>query len=106
MSPYILLHLKPNFYVVIDSHDILFIESNGRCTKLTTVTTSYILNVSLTQLEADLPADLFCRVHRAYIVQISRIIHINGNLIHLDNKDIPLARQYKKNLFICMKVLK
>jgi DNA-binding LytR/AlgR family response regulator len=106
LSPFILVQLKPNFFTRIEVTDISFIETEGHYAKLVTTKHSYLIRTSLTQLEQVLPAHLFCRVHRAYIVQLNRIIHINENLIQLENKDIPLGKPYRKNLFDRMQIIK
>jgi two-component system LytT family response regulator len=104
--PFILVRLKPRFFTRIEVTDISFIETEGHYAKLVTTKDSYLIRTPLTQLEQVLPADLFCRVHRAYIVQLNRIIHINENLIQLENKDIPLGKLYRKNLFDRMQIIK
>ncbi|WP_090108069.1 LytTR family DNA-binding domain-containing protein [Chitinophaga sp. CF118] len=104
MYPEFFIFIRHNFAIKINSKDISFIESHGHYSKMAIVNTSYIINTGLAQLEADLPADLFCRVHRAYIVQIPHIIHIDNNLIHLDNGDIPFGKQYREKLFNRLKI--
>ena len=106
LSPFILVQLKPSFFTRIEVTDISFIETEGHYVKLVTTEHSYLIHTSLTQLEQVLPADLFCRVHRSYIVPLNRIIHINENLIQLENKDIPLGKPYRKNLFDRMLIIK
>lgn len=53
---------------------------------------------SLKQLEEELPADRFLRIHKSYIVAISRIKSLQGNLLHLENEKLPLGASYKEEV--------
>lgn len=44
-----------------------------------------------------LPEDEFARVHRSFIVNISKIKKIIGNQIELDNRRLPIGRSYKQD---------
>lgn len=46
-------------------------------------------------LENDLPSNQFCRVHKSFIVNLSQIRLVEGNLIHLEEKTIPIGASYK-----------
>jgi DNA-binding LytR/AlgR family response regulator len=102
----IFIHVRHKLLTRINSKDILLIEADGYYSKITTTTGSYLVNATLTQIEAELPADLFCRVHRSYIIPISRIKDIDADIIHLDNKEIPFAKQYRKNLLDRIKIFR
>ncbi|MCE5206367.1 MAG: LytTR family DNA-binding domain-containing protein [Porphyromonadaceae bacterium] len=52
--------------------------------------------MSLKQLEEDLPADRFMRVHRSYIIHLNKITSINKNRIIIDKKQIPVGETYRK----------
>ncbi|SEW37083.1 two-component system, LytT family, response regulator [Chitinophaga sp. YR573] len=102
----IFIQVRYKLLTRINSKDILLIEADGNYSKVTTTNTSYLVSATLTQIEADLPQDLFCRVHRAYIVPLNRISDIDADTIYLDNKEIPIAKKYKENLFSRLKILR
>lgn len=52
--------------------------------------------MSLKQLEEDLPADRFMRVHRSYIIHLNKISSINKNRIIIAKKQIPVGETYRK----------
>lgn len=52
--------------------------------------------MSLKQLEEDLPADRFMRVHRSYIVHLNKITSVNKNRIIIGKKQIPVGETYRK----------
>lgn len=56
-----------------------------------------LVYLSLKELEANLPANQFIRVHKSYIIPYARIMRIDGNQIILKNvnADILLGETYK-----------
>jgi len=49
-------------------------------------------------LEAKLPAQLFKRVHRSYIANLSKIAMLEGNMLELNGKSIPVGKNYRDEL--------
>lgn len=56
-----------------------------------------LVYLSLKELEANLPASQFIRVHKSYIIPYARIVRVDGNQIILKNvnADILLGETYK-----------
>jgi len=92
------LFVKSGYKIVrVSINDIVFIEgkreyvsihlSNGK---------SLMPLISLRVLEEQLPSDKFMRVHRSYIVNLSKIVTIDHSRIIFEGKaDIPVSDQYK-----------
>jgi DNA-binding LytR/AlgR family response regulator len=89
----------------INAQDISLIEASGHYVKISTDKGAYLVTSSLTKLEEELPDHLFCRVHRSYIIPIPRIVKIERELIRLENREVPLAAQFKQRLFSKIKVI-
>lgn len=51
---------------------------------------------SLKNLEANLPADAFIRVHKSYIAPLNKIKLMDGNMLDLGTKKIPIGKSYKE----------
>lgn len=102
----IFIQVRYKLLTRVNSKDILLIEADGNYSRVTTTSNSYLISATLTQIEADLPQDLFCRVHRAYIVPLKRIRDIDTDTVFREDKQIPIARQYKENLFSRLKILR
>ncbi|MBR6721421.1 MAG: response regulator transcription factor [Alistipes sp.] len=77
--------------------DIIYLESAGEYVRLHidsshTITTLFRLK----NMEASLPAEIFQRVHRSYIVNLKHISSYTKGRIFLDNGEyIPLGENYK-----------
>ena len=50
---------------------------------------------TMKSLELKLPSDIFMRVHRSFIVNLSNISVIEGNTVHINKKIIPIGKNYK-----------
>jgi len=63
----------------------------------------YITLESLKKLEEILPSNKFIRIHKSYIAPLSKIKSLDGNMIEVENKKIPIGKSYKefvlKNVF-------
>ena len=45
-----------------------------------------------------LPKKQFLRVHKSFIINISHIIKIEGNMLLIRDKEIPISNTFKKDL--------
>jgi len=50
-------------------------------------------------LEKDLPRSLFARVHKSWIVALSRIELIERNRIRIGDRMIPISETYRENFY-------
>jgi two-component system LytT family response regulator len=91
---------EKNAYVKVNMGEVLYIESMGDFSKIiTTSNKSYFILVSLKNLEKQLPAKLFIRVHKQYIVNLLHIIAIAAADIKLSgNVTIPLSSAHRQAL--------
>lgn len=53
---------------------------------------------SLKNLEETLPSDKFIRVHKSYIVPLNKIKLMDGNMLDLETKKIPIGKSYKESV--------
>jgi DNA-binding LytR/AlgR family response regulator len=83
----------------VDFRHILYIEARKNYTRLVLEDrpTALVL-VTLKQWEKLLPRDLFCRVHRGYIVSIDKIISFDNKHVHLPGEKITIGEQYRNAL--------
>jgi two-component system, LytTR family, response regulator len=87
------IFLKTGSKIVrVPFQDLLYIEGFREYIKVHTATQRHIVYQSLSKVLSALPADSFARVHRSFIVNISKIESIDGNLIKIKNEDIPISK--------------
>lgn len=75
--------------------EIYFIEGLKDYVMIYTPTGRIITLQTMKSLEEKLPSDLFMRIHRSYIVGSKHISMMQGNTIYIDNKEIPIGKNYK-----------
>jgi DNA-binding LytR/AlgR family response regulator len=81
----------------VDFKDIKYIESDKDYIKIVRSGKNLMLLQTLKHWENMLPDREFARVHKSYIVNISRIDKIVGNQIKIDDATIPIGRHYKQD---------
>ena len=81
----------------IEIEDILYLHSDSDYTEIITADKKYLSSDSLRFWEENLDASKFARVHKSYLVHISKIKKLSGNQIHLSDKlRIPIGRAFKE----------
>ena len=81
--------------VKIFFHDILFIEALKDYIKIVTPSKMIVTKYVLSTLEEMLPASEFLRIHKSYIVAISKIESYNADSIQIAKNELPIGRLYK-----------
>ncbi len=76
--------------------DILYAEANGNYTLIFTESHSLKSAVTFTAFEALLPATGFEKIHRSFIINKSKITHIEGNRVFLDGYEVPIGQNYRE----------
>ncbi|MGJ5641471.1 LytR/AlgR family response regulator transcription factor [Formosa sp. S-31] len=83
-------------HVRLEIDSIFYIKSDADYTELYLEKTKYLTYDSLRYWADTLKPHSFIRVHKSYVVNLSKIKKISGNLIVLSNDaKIPLGRSYK-----------
>jgi DNA-binding LytR/AlgR family response regulator len=78
--------------------EILYIESQREYIKIMTTKKEYLSKMSTQEMETLLPAHLFKRVHRSFIVSISKIDSYSSEEVEVNGITIPVGRGYKDTL--------
>lgn len=98
-SPPEAIFIKSGYeHVRIDVADILYVRSDADYTEIFTEQKKYLSQEPLRYWEENLDPRKFVRTHRSFIINISKIEKIIGNLVHLPQKTIvPVGRAYKES---------
>ena len=54
-----------------------------------------VTKTSLSKIEEKLPQDQFIRIHKSFIVPLSRVQAFSSTTVEVDNKELPIGRSYK-----------
>ncbi|MFM9911169.1 MAG: LytR/AlgR family response regulator transcription factor [Chitinophagaceae bacterium] len=85
--------------------DILFAEAMGDYVKLFTLHKFYAIHTTLKSVEERLPASKFIRVHRSYIVALTKIDTVQDGALVINGKPVPVADAYRAALNKKMNIL-
>ena len=80
--------------VKIRFDEILYIESLKDYIKVFTEDKYYLVHKPLTTFTDELPGDRFLRIHRSYTIATDKVDVIEGNLVQIGKKRIPIGRKY------------
>jgi two-component system, LytTR family, response regulator len=79
--------------------DILYIESDKDYVKVYTDKGYLITRQTIASVEAMLSDSKFIRVHRSYIVSLSKLKSFTAESVEIGNKELPIGKLYR-NIFL------
>ena len=79
-------------------NDILYIEGLRDYIRIYTTTKTIVTKHQLASLQEMLPADAFLRIHRSYIVSVSKIDSYDADIIEIAKKELPIGRLFKHDV--------
>jgi DNA-binding LytR/AlgR family response regulator len=65
----------------------------------------FTVSHTLKVIEDKLPASIFCRVHKSYLINLEYIDLIEHNLVKVGGETIPIGKAYRAGLFEKMQIL-
>jgi len=79
----------------VSAEDILYVEAYGNYLKVHTPGKVYVTRETMHDIEKKLPENLFMRVHKSFIISLSKIQSISGNRVYINQQEIPIGEMYK-----------
>ena len=79
----------------VNLSEILYIEALGDYVKIYTTEKMIISYQSLKNIETLLPSTAFPRIHKSFIIALSRIDLIEGNHVKIKDREIPIGTIFK-----------
>ncbi len=79
-------------------NDLLYAEAMLNYVMLYTATKKMMVYVTIKSLEEQLPADQFIRVHKSFIVNISKVRSIEGNILDIGNVKITISQSLREKV--------
>jgi two-component system LytT family response regulator len=97
VKDYLFLNVQKKKVKVLFS-EIIYIESQREYIKIKTTKGEYISKMSTHEIEALLPTNLFKRIHRSYIVSVSKIQSYTAEMIEVGGFSIPIGRGFRDSI--------
>ncbi|MEO9806223.1 MAG: LytTR family transcriptional regulator DNA-binding domain-containing protein [Reichenbachiella sp.] len=90
---------KDSSFQRVKLDEISLLEADNNYTTVYTKSNSYIYSTVLKKMEEKLPDERFMRVHRSFVINIDAVDGFEGNTLFVDNRKIPVSKQYRTKVF-------
>ena len=79
--------------------ELLFVEGYGNFVKCHLASGRVLLTAeTLKQMESQLPASQFIRVHKSYLVHLPSIERLSGNVLRVGAHELPVGSTYRQDV--------
>jgi two-component system, LytTR family, response regulator len=78
--------------------EIVYIESQREYIRIVTTKKDWISKMSTHEIEALLPAHLFKRIHRSFIVALNKIDSYTADTVEVNGVSVPIGRDYRGSI--------
>jgi DNA-binding LytR/AlgR family response regulator len=79
--------------------EIRYVEGMGDYRNIQTKAKKILTLQTLTELERALPVNLFCRVHKSYLVSLHQIVSVEKHRIKIADRLIPISEPYRDHFY-------
>jgi DNA-binding LytR/AlgR family response regulator len=85
-----------NRFVKVNLSDIVYAEALKNYIRIITPQRKWLVLLSMKQLEKALPDNLFCRVHRSFIVSLEHVDAFDKDTVYMAQANIPIGESYRR----------
>ncbi len=75
--------------------EILLVEAMQNYVSIVMTDRKLMVHSTLKSILQQLPADRFMAVHKSFIVQLSRVSAVEGNILHVGREQVPVSKTLK-----------
>ncbi|MGZ3862235.1 MAG: LytR/AlgR family response regulator transcription factor [Bacteroidia bacterium] len=90
-------HDKVHLRLSVD--DIQLVRANDNDISIVTAVKTYKTHLRLKDIYSILPRQDFMQVHRSFIVQLAKIDKVDGEVIEVNKRTVPVSRTYINELY-------
>ena len=85
--------------ILIDINDVIYMESMNQNVRIVTAKGEHVIRYNISDFEDQLKNDGFFRIHRGYLISLSKVKKLSGNDVILDGGEtLPVSRSNVKPL--------
>lgn len=85
--------------------DILYAEAERNYCRIQSSDKEYLMTVPLKTFEKKLQSDQFIRVHRSYVINLTKIDELADTYLVIAKKKIPISRSHREELLNRLKLI-
>ncbi len=78
--------------------DILYVNSFGNYVRIYTTEGKHMVADTMKHLEDTLPTEHFQRIHKSYLINLSKVEQAHGKLVFINGQELPVGNAYKQGL--------
>ena len=90
---------QDRIWIRIPVIDILYIKADNNDVLIKTYDKVYKTHNRMRDIISQLPEKDFVQVHRSYIVQLDKIDKVDGEIIEINSRTIPVSKTYLKEMY-------
>jgi two-component system LytT family response regulator len=94
IKDYLFLNVQKKKVKILFS-EIVYIESQREYIRIITTKKEFISKMSTHEIEDILPTHLFKRIHRSFIISLSKIESYTAEMVEVNGVSIPIGRGYR-----------
>jgi len=99
------IYVKENKKVMkVLLNDILYVEGLSEYVQIHTENKKIVTKNSMTNMASKLPDDDFMRIHKSYIVSLSKIEAFTSSTVEIPGKKLPIGRSYKNAVIEALQI--
>jgi len=84
--------------IKLQNTDILFVESMGDYVKFVTPNKKYVTLNTIKNLEEKLDKATFLKVHRSYLVNLTKIDDLDGNILLIQGNQVAISKGHREEV--------
>jgi DNA-binding LytR/AlgR family response regulator len=89
---------QSRIWIRIPINEILYIKADNNDVVIKSTDKIYKAHIKLVDIYNQLPQKDFLQIHRSYIVQLKKIEKVDGEIIEINNRTIPVSKAHIKEL--------
>lgn len=97
VKEYLFLNVQKKKVKILFS-EIVYIESQREYIRIVTTKNEYLSKMSTHEMEALLPANDFRRIHRSFIISVSKIESYTAEMVEVNGVSVPIGRGYRESI--------
>jgi DNA-binding LytR/AlgR family response regulator len=99
------IYVKENKKVIkVYLSDILYVEGLSEYVQIYTENRKIITKASMNHMADKLPDSAFMRIHKSYIVSLTKIEAFTNSSVEVPGKELPIGRSYKNSVIEALQV--